>query len=478
MVMKPMQPTSPSSSSQHVSTADIIAVAVMMVGTFTAILNQTLMVSALPTFIVTFHVTSNTAQWLSTGFMLVNGIMIPVTAYLIQRFTTRSLFLYAIAMFLFGTIICAAAPGFTVLLLGRVVQATGAGILMPLLQTVLFVVFPPNRRGMAMGIFGMVIGFAPALGPTISGLIIDHLPWRYLFVLLLVIQLAVLIAAIPTVRNVTKQTNPRLDVLSVVLSTLGFGGLLYGFSIAGQEGWSSPHTMVALVVGVVCLFAFVYRQLHLNEPMLNFRVFALPMFTLPMVIVVLLFVTFISTMNILPMFLQDSLGYSALTSGLLLMGGGVAEGVFNPISGHMFDKTGAKRMTPPALLLVMLTTFGLIWVNVHTPAWYVAALFTLMMTGVAFSLMPLTTTALNELSPVLIAHGTAMNNTVRQTMAAIGTGIYFTIMTSSTQPASVAGSVQAGLAHGVSMVFIVSSCVAALAFVLSLFVPDAHQRDL
>ncbi|KAB7790715.1 MDR family MFS transporter [Bifidobacterium leontopitheci] len=458
-----------------VSRRTLVPIIVMMVGSFTAILNQTLMTSALPHLMREFGVTSNTAQWLSTGFMLTNGIMIPVTAFLIQKFTTRQLFFYAIGMFLFGTLVCTFAPGFWVLLAGRVLQATGAGILMPLLQTVLFITFPPERRGAAMGWFGLVIAFAPALGPTLSGLIIDFLPWRFLFVPLIVIAVAVLAAAVPTVPNVTKPTDPRIDVASVALSTLGFGGLLLGFSLAGQSGWTSRDTLAALAVGAVSLVVFIGRQLRLSQPMLDFRVFAKPMFTLPMIVIVLVFVTFISTMNILPMFIQNSLGMSALQSGLLLMGGGIAEGVFNPVAGRLFDHVGIRRLAPPAIAVVAVAAFAMSRMDAATPAWYPAVFFTIMMAGVAFCLMPLTTTALNQLTGPLLPHGTAMNNTLRQTCAAIGIAICFTIMTTNTQPASVAGSAAAGLAHGVDAVFLTAAVVAAVAFALSLFVRDGRE---
>ncbi|KFI53806.1 MDR family MFS transporter [Bifidobacterium biavatii] len=453
----------------------ILPIVIMMIGSFTAILNQTLMTSALPHLMLDFGVTSNTAQWLSTGFMLTNGIMIPITAFLIQKFTTRQLFFYAIGMFLFGTLVCLCAPGFWVLLVGRVLQATGAGILMPLLQTVLFLTFPPSQRGTAMGWFGMVIAFAPAIGPTLSGLIIDMLPWRFLFVPLVVIAVAVLAAAIPTVRNVTPQTDPTIDVPSVVLSTLGFGGLLLGFSLAGQSGWTSVDTLVSLAVGAVSLVAFVARQLRLPRPLLNFRVFARPMFTLPMIVVVLVFVTFISTMNILPMFIQNVLGMTALQSGLLLAGGGIAEGVVNPVAGRLFDRVGIRRIAPPAIAVVAAASFALSRMDANTPAWYPAVFFTLMMAGVAFCLMPLTTTALNQLTGPLIPHGTAMNNTLRQTCAAIGIAICFTVMTTNTRPASVAGSAAAGLAHGVDAVFVVSTVVSVVAFALSLMIRDERR---
>lgn len=205
---------------------------VLMSGAFVAILNQTLLGTALPHLMMDFKVDANTVQWLQSIFMLVNGIMIPITAFLIGRFTTRGLFLTAIGIFAVGTAICAIAPNFSVLMAGRVAQAAGAGIIMPLMQTILFLIFPVEKRGTAMGMFGLVIAFAPAIGPTLSGYLVEHFAWRSLFYVLLPIVVIDLILAFFILKNVTRQTYPKIDILSIILSTLGFGGLLYGFSAA------------------------------------------------------------------------------------------------------------------------------------------------------------------------------------------------------------------------------------------------------
>src|SRR5699024_4300829 len=204
-------------------------IAILMLGAFIAILNQTLLTTVLPEIMESFHLTSNTAQWLTTIFMLVNGIMIPITAFLIGRFTTRGLFSTAVGLFLVGSLICLAAPNFSLLLIGRAIQAAGAGILMPLVQTVLFVIFPPNKRGMAMGMFGLVIGFAPAIGPTAAGWIVNIYPWRILFLIIFTISLIDILLGYFFIHDITERENITLDKWSIVLSTLGFGGLLYGF---------------------------------------------------------------------------------------------------------------------------------------------------------------------------------------------------------------------------------------------------------
>src|SRR5690625_4311087 len=236
--------------------------------------------TALPALMEDFGITANSAQWVTTMFMLVNGIMIPVTAFLIQKFTTRSLFFAAMGLFTIGTVLAMLAPTYAVLLAGRFVQAAGGGIIMPLMQTILFAIFPIDKRGQARGTFGLVISFAPAIGPTLSGWIVEHFPWQTLFMIMLPIAIIDMIVVYFILDNVTEPTYPRLDVLSIVLSTFAFGGMLFGFGNAGSTGWLSPLVVVPLAVGFISLGLFIWRQLTLDEPMLELRILKHPMFTL------------------------------------------------------------------------------------------------------------------------------------------------------------------------------------------------------
>ena len=319
-----------------------IVMAVLLAGAFVIILNQTLLNTALPAFMADFGITANAAQWVTTLFMLVNGIMIPATAFLIQKFSTRTMFFAAMGIFALGTLICAVAPVYAVLLVGRVVQAASGGMIMPLMQTILFAIFPIHRRGTAMGTFGLVISFAPAIGPTLSGFIVDHWSWRVLFVMMLPITLGALVFAHLTLRNVTEQTDPRLDVLSLILSTFGFGGLLFGFSAAGTSGWASAQVIAPLAVGVVALVWFVRRQLRIEEPLLQLRVLRTPMFTLGTVLGMLVFMAMIGGMLMIPLFMQNMSDFSAMESGMVLLPGAVIMGVMSPVTGRIFDRFGAR----------------------------------------------------------------------------------------------------------------------------------------
>lgn len=457
------------SNDSKVSRRAIAIVSVMMVGSFISILNQNLMTTAIPTLMGVFDVPSSTAQWLTTAFMLANGIMIPVTAFLIRKYSTRALFFLAMGLFGAGTVVCAAAPSFELLLTGRIVQALGAGITMPLMQTVLFTVFPPDKRGTAMGFFGLVVAFAPALGPTLSGWVVDVLPWEALFLLLLPIIAIDLIVAYFVIDNVTEVSDPSLDVPSVVLSSVGFGGLLYGLSAAGTMGWANPVIVGTLAVAVCALAWFVVRQLRLESPMLEFRVFKSRTFTVSMVLVVLAWASFMGSATLLPMCMQNASGFSALESGMTLMAGGIVMGVLSPINGRVFDRFGARVLAPTGLALVLTGTFLLAHLSAGTSALYIGASYAVLMAGQSMVSMPLTTSAMNSLPPALIPHGTAMNNTVRSIMGSLGTAVFVTIMVAVSSSAAQAGVENSAFA-GFDAAYWTMVALNAVAFVASLFV--------
>ncbi|MXO81459.1 DHA2 family efflux MFS transporter permease subunit, partial [Paenibacillus sp. OT2-17] len=259
-------------------------VAALLIGAIVAILNQTLISVALPKMMSDLNIDANIAQWLSTGFMLVNGVLIPVTAFLIARFSTRKLFISAITIFSIGTLLCAVAPSFSILLIGRLIQAAGAGIMMPLMMVVILNIYPIERRGRAMGTLGIAMGFAPAIGPTLSGYIVQHYDWRVLFWIILPISVISIVIGFIFLKNVTEQSKPKLDIPGIILSTLGFGGLLYGFSDAGTSGWGSIPVLSTLIVGTIALILFIVRQLKADEPMLEFRIFKYDVYSLTTII--------------------------------------------------------------------------------------------------------------------------------------------------------------------------------------------------
>lgn len=436
---------------------------VLLSGAFVTILNQTLLGTALPPIMNDLNLSGSTAQWLQSIFMLVNGIMIPVTAFLIDKFTTRRLFLTAMGLFTLGTLLCAIAPNFSILMAGRVLQASGAGIMMPLMQTILFLSFPINRRGTAMGLFGLIIAFAPAIGPSLSGFLVDQFPWRSVFIVVLPIAVIDIIAAYFLLRNVTELKNPKVDVVSIILSTLGFGGILYGFSVAGDMGWLSWQVLLPVIGGGLILYSFITRQLRLKEPLLEFRVFQNNTFSLATALGMVVFAAMIGTNVILPLYMQNMVGFSALESGLVLLPGAIIMGFSSPITGYLFDRFGGKWLARIGMFILAVTTFGFTDLSTETSFTYLATMHALRMMSISMVMMPMTTLALNQLPNDLIPHGTAVNNTFRQVSGAIGTAILVTVMSTAAIPSEgMEGSI-----HGVNISFVVAGVASFLGFILS-----------
>ncbi|UTE76783.1 MDR family MFS transporter [Rossellomorea sp. KS-H15a] len=448
---------------------------VMLLGAFMGILNETLLSTALPSIMNDFGLNENKVQWLTTAFLLTNGVMIPVSAYLTERFSTRALFLSAIGLFGLGTIVAALSQSFSMLLLGRVVQAAGSGIMLPLIMTIILTIVPKDRRGRMMGWAGIVISFGPAIGPTLSGLLLEYFSWRALFLIVVPIVAVVMMLAMIYVKNVTKLTRPKIDILSIVLSSLGFGGLLYGFSIAGEKGWSSPSVLLFILFGFLTLGVFIWRQLRLEQPLLQFRVFRYKRFTLSLVITMVVIVSMIGAETLLPLYMQNVRGFSPLQSGLMLLPGAIVMGIMSPVTGILFDRWGAKKLAVPGLLIVVVTSFLMTNLSMETSIIYLSSVYCLRMFGLSLAMMPVMTSGLNQIPVQWSAHGSALANTFQQVSGSIGTAILITVMTMSSQSyTDVQGKGTNGLGelamiHGYNQAFLFATILAIGALVLSLF---------
>ncbi|WP_413378809.1 DHA2 family efflux MFS transporter permease subunit [Alkalihalobacillus sp. 1P02AB] len=457
-------------------------VALLLAGSFIAILNQTLMITAIPPIIVEMGVTPNSAQWLTTVFMLVNGIMIPVSAFLIERFTTRQLFLTAMSVFAAGTLVAGLAPTFEVLLLGRVIQSMGAGVMLPLMTTVFLLIFPINKRGTVMGLIGLVISFAPAIGPAFSGWVTGNYSWRLLFFIILPIAIIDIIIAYFVLKNVTEVKKTKVDVLSIILSSFGFGGLLFGVTNAGNFGWGEPITLITLAVGVFSLLFFILRQLRLKHPMLEFRVFTYSIFPFAVIIGSITFMGLIGIETLIPLYMQNMREFTAFEAGMAMLPGALITGILAPIIGRIFDKVGARWLVTPGLIILSAATIPFIFLDIETTFAFITIMYAVRMVGLVMVMMPVQTAALNQLPKRLIPHGAAMDSTMRMTAASVGTAVLVTIMT------SVAAGTQnnENIAHsdifGVNMAFVVMAGLALLALVSSFFIkytkPDKESTDV
>ncbi|CAM4107302.1 DHA2 family efflux MFS transporter permease subunit [Lederbergia lenta] len=468
-------------------------IAILFFGAFIALLNNTLLNVALPTIMVEFDVKPSVVQWLTTGYMLVNGILIPASAFFIQKFTNRRLFLTAMTLFTLGTLLSMIAPAFGVLIAGRMIQASGSALMMPLLMNVMLTAFPVERRGTAMGIFGLVMITAPAIGPTLSGWIIEHYEWRVLFGIVLPFAVLTIVFAFFKLRNITPNRNMKLDFFSLILSSIGFGGLLYGFSTAGDKGWGAPIVYGTIIIGAIALITFILRQLRMEDPMLEFRIYKYPMFALSSAISVVLSMAMFSAMILTPLYVQTIRGISPLHSGLLMLPGALAMGIMSPITGKLFDKYGARILAIIGLTITVITTFYLSKLNMDSGYYYIMLIYTARMFGISMVMMPVMTNGLNQLPMAANPHGTAINNTLQQVSGAIGSALLLTIMdkriettgaelaadaaAAGNAPTSAEGlaALKAELASkamldGINHAFFVSTIVAVVALLLTFFI--------
>lgn len=448
----------------------------LLSGGFISILNQTTMITAIPPIMEEMGVSANTGQWLTTIFMLVNGIMIPITAFLMERYTTRQLFTTAMSIFTIGTLFAAIAVDFNTLIVGRTVQSVGAGIMMPLMQSVFLLMFPVKSRGMAMGLVGLVISFAPAIGPTISGWIITSYSWRTIFYIMLPIGILEVLIGLKVMKNVTTLTYPKLDILSIILSSLGFGGLLYGFTNAGNNGWGSYLTIIPLIVGAITVTLFILRQLRLRVPMLEFRVFKDPIFTLSVILPMIAFMGLIGTETLVPLYMQNMRGFSAMESGIAILPGALVNGMMSPITGKIFDRYGAKWLAVIGFIILTVSTLLFANLGPSTSMLTITILYAIRMFGLSMVMMPATTAGLNRLKDSLIPHGIAMTNTMRQVAASIGTAVIVTVMTITSTSAQSNPSIDHPAIHGVNVAFMALTILSAAGIVLSFFIEKPRRR--
>ncbi|WP_226529454.1 DHA2 family efflux MFS transporter permease subunit [Metabacillus niabensis] len=405
-----------------------------VVAGFIGLFSETALNMALTNLIENFGIHETTAQWLTTGYLLTLGILVPVSGLIMQWFTTRQLFITALVASIIGTFIAAIAPSFSVLMIARVVQAIGTALLLPLMFNTILMIVPPHKRGRIMGIIGLVIMFAPAVGPTISGLILKSLSWHWIFWISLPLLIGALIFGWIFMQNVTNPTKPKIDILSIVLSTLGFGGIVFGFSSAGEGGgWGNATVIVSMIIGAVSLLFFTIRQLKMEQPVLNLRAFKYPMFTIGLLLVVVCMMVILSSMILLPLYLQTSLSLSTFAAGLLLLPGGIINGILSPVMGGLFDKFGPKWLVTIGIVVVIGAMFGFSTITIETSSAFIIALHIITMVGVSMVMMPAQTNGLNQLPRELYPDGTAIMNTLQQVAGAIGTAVAISILSSGAE---------------------------------------------
>ncbi|WP_125982729.1 DHA2 family efflux MFS transporter permease subunit [Loigolactobacillus iwatensis] len=441
----------------------------LLIGGFIGMFSETALNIALAPLTTKLGVSAGTIQWLVIGYLLMVGIVLPLSGLLSRWFTTRQLLIFALCDFIVGALVAALSPNFTFLLIGRLIQGIGTGILLPLIFLVALTIYPMEKRGAAMGLIGLTIMFAPAIGPTVAGLILGALSWQYIFWAMIPLLVIALIITIIFMKDVVPITRPHVDVLSIILSTLGFGGFVLGISLASDKGWTSVLVLGSLVVGLLALFGFVRRQLKLPEPILNVRAFAHVEFSLGTILVMIDFMIIMSSMYLLPIYWQKGLLVPVALTGILMLPGGLMNAVVSTIAGRLYDGYGVRR---PAMLGFLITVIGalmLFFSQADSSYFYVVSAHVILMIGIPLALSPAQTFGLNSLPQQMSADGSSIMNTLQQIFGAIATALATSLLGLGEAKSAVHGSIN--VTNGTHYSFALTVGLAVLGFMLTFVLP-------
>ena len=452
-----------------------LVINVLLVSTFVVMLNETAMTVAIPRLMSALDVSAVAAQWLTTAFLLTMAVVIPVTGFLLQRLNTRPVFLLAMALFTLGTLTAAVAPGLELLVVGRVVQAAGTAIMMPLLMTTVMTLVPPDQRGRMMGRISIVMSVAPAVGPALAGVILNYLEWRWLFIIMLPISLGALALGWRMMLNVTTPRYAPLDVFSVIVSAIAFGGVVYGLSGLGHEAVDGAMpAWMPLTIGVVAMVVFVLRQLQLQQKeaaLLDLRTLKQKNFTISMSMIAILMLAMFGTIILLPIYLVQVQGFDTLGTGLLLMPGALLMGVLGPFVGRLYDKHGPTPLVVPAMFVVSAVLWALTLLGVDTWWPYILAGHIVICLGFAFLFGPLFTASLSSVPPQLYSHGSALLGSIQQVAGAAGVALFVAVMSAQSAALARGGTPEvAALSDGIRTAFVIGAVISLFALVAAFFV--------
>ncbi len=448
----------------------------LLIGGFIALLNETILNVAFPQLMESLNVSLTTIQWLGTAYMMVIGILVPVTAFLIKTFTTRKLYTTAMILFSLGTLLCGLSNSFAFLITSRVLQGIGTGMLLPIMMDTIMEIFPPSKRGTAMGISMMVVVAAPGIGPTVSGFILKYLDWHWLFFIMLPIAAIAFTLGLSYLKSYSHITKPKIDLLSIMLSTIGFGGLIFGVSSIETKGIFQAAVLIPTLAGLISLFAFSKRQFSLKQPMLKLQILKIPMFTIGTIALFIAFMIPFAINIILPTYMQSIIGVSTVTAGLALLPGSIANIIIAPVAGKLFDKIGVKPLAIGGFATLTITMFILSNIGVATPLMTLIILQITMTIGTGLIIPPTQTFALNQLPLDNMAHGVAILNTTQQVAAAFGSSIFIGLMGAVQENQlkqiinPVISDINSAMIKGTNSAFTVAFVLVAIGLALTVFI--------
>lgn len=444
-----------------------LMVAVLFLGGFVLLLGETFMNNALPQVMRDLHVNQATAQWVSTGYMMVSGLMIPVSAWTFHRFQLRPTFFTLMLIFVIGCAISWFAPSFGWLLAGRLIQAVSAGSIIPLTNNVLLVAYPKKIRGTMVGLSGIVVSFAPAIGPSLSGWVIDHFGWRMLFGILTPVSAVILLIAFFTTKNITSTRPVKIDGLSLFCETLGLGAILFALSTVGNDGKITITILASLVVGIIFCGFFVYRSNHIDNPLVNLKVLKGVRFDLMTLLSSTSNIALVGIELVMPLYNQDVRGLSAFHSGLTLLLGAILMGIMNPLSGWLYDRVGIKKLAIIGNTIVVLGTVPMLFFDHQTSIIVIVLTYAFRCVGIGFSMLSLFTASINTLPQSQAIDGNAVGSTLRQVAGSLGTALMMMVVSLCTR----GSNHLMALTNGYHAAYLTATVIAAISLGLSFMLP-------
>lgn len=449
---------------------------VLMISSIIGALLQTSLTTALPVIIYDLHVSAATAQWLTSAYALAMGIMVPVTPFLLKRFKTKRLFLTGMGMYLIGLLLCAIAHVFPILLLGRIVQAFGNGILLSMTQVIILTIYPPEKRGTAMGIYGLAVGAAPVLAPTITGVVIDIYDWHVIFWFTLAVAAANFVLACFFMKNTLENEKQSFDFISLLFSAAGYSGLVFGLGNLGVYDFFSVSVGLPLLVGIVMLALFTLRQLRLENPLLELRTFKNREFRLSVIMSMLLYAVMMAGSTLFPIYIQIVHGLSATMSGLIMMPGSLAMAVISPFAGKIYDKFGMRVLAVAGSAFMTFSCVATSFVGESTSIVYLTLMYIARLIAISFIMMPIVTWGMSTMDEKYTSHGTALMTSLRTIAGAIGSAVFVAMMAFATRVTSGSDKIAAN-AFGIDVAFIGVSVLAVALLAVSIVFVGKQRKS-
>lgn len=445
----------------------LIFINLMITGIATSML-ATAMTTALPPVVEYFGISMTTGQWMTSGYSLAMGIVMPLTAFLVKKIPTRKLYISGIMCFIIGEFACIFAPGFSVMMVGRVLQALGNGVLTSMGQVIILSIYPPEKKGTMMGWYGLAATAAPIIAPTIAGILVDTVGWKYIFIYTTVIMLISLIMSVFNFSNVLELQDITFDVASFILSIIAFGGITLGIGNIGSYGIVNLLSGLPLTVGILGTILFVLRQLKLDTAFLDIRILKQKDYSLAVISSMLLYLVMMGGSVLMPLYVQSVLGYSAVTSALVTLPGSVATAVINPFAGRIYDKMGIKKLFTAGSICLLISNAGMYFIKLSTPLIVAVLLNVIRNISIGCLMMPLLTWGTSQVAKEKVADASTLLTSLRTVAGSIGSAVFVAIMSAVALSSKTTYGASASI-HGVNIAFVSMSISTLIMLGIALF---------